>query len=81
MSVPLLSEYPNPLEFSSYMLFYGSVASGPVYCIREYIEFQDHSVFRRVSTAQNDPVNHVEARDITLLFYLDRTVTTSVHLH
>lgn len=43
-----LAKFPTPLEFFSFMLFYGGFLTGPCFHMRNYIDFQSGDAFRHV---------------------------------
>lgn len=41
---------PSPLEFASYVFFFGGVLVGPCFEIKEYLDFTDLTLFKKVVT-------------------------------
>jgi hypothetical protein len=43
-----ISEVPSMLQYASFMLFFGGIMVGPAFEIKEFLEFSDLSMFRKV---------------------------------
>ena len=51
-----LTVMPSPLEYMSYMFFFGGLIVGPAFEMREYLDFTEETVFRKVPSP---PLVHV----------------------